>query len=161
MWTDDRLAELLRLNSDGLSARQIADKMGGITRNAVIGKLRRMGVALKYATGPRDGHKTESIAKLTAKRPPSENWRWSGGGLVTSVRRAKARAKIVFCSTQSAAQFPPDMPRISLLDLKHNDCRFPLGDPGDPNFGFCGQPRTGVLPYCEHHAKVCYSEGQS
>lgn len=50
---------------------------------------------------------------------------------------------------------PSDVPRVSLLDLKPNGCRYPLGDVGQPDFGFCGEPQFAGSSYCEYHHCIC------
>jgi GcrA cell cycle regulator len=100
-WNEDRVEMLRRLWLQGQSASQIAALLGGVTRNAVIGKAHRLGLS----------------------------------GRITVVKR----------ETQPA--IPARVGR---------SCQWPVGDPKEPNFHFCGQPVEGGRPYCASHCTVAY-----
>ena len=132
-WTDERVEQLKSLWTDGLSASQIARVLGSVTRNAVIGKVHRLGLAGR--AGP-----------ARAERPRT-----------AMPRKASAHA---------AAPLPPVVEEdpITLADgnfatvLTINDrmCKWPIGDPADNEFHFCGhKPKLGS-PYCEAHARKAY-----
>jgi GcrA cell cycle regulator len=54
----------------------------------------------------------------------------------------------------------PPSERASIMTLKESMCRWPIGDPGEPEFHFCGRKKCGTLPYCEHHARMAYQPVQ-
>jgi GcrA cell cycle regulator len=137
-WSDDRIATLSRLWRDGLSASQIAKSLGGVTRNAVIGKIHRLGLS---------GRGTSSIRsrkpRLAAPQP-----------------RASARAPALARPSLPSAQptptlaASPDAPGLidNLVHLGAHACKWPIGDPKSPSFSFCGRPSDGR--YCGAHARV-------
>lgn len=144
-WTAERIETLEALWADGLSASEIAKRFG-TTRNAVIGKVHRLGlpgraVTTKTAKGPR-----------ALRRPP---------------KRSKAR--FPFGEGQPSLESPPPEPlpytpepfiplaeRKSLMQLNDKDCRWPIGDPQMPDFHFCAKAKVSGLPYCEVHSMRAY-----
>ena len=156
-WTDERVELLKKLWADGLSASQIAARLGGVTRNAVIGKVHRLGLS----------------GRATSSRSSSPRQRR------THVPRANRTASLMFGTRGANALKPhyeaePDyapMPlqelviplheRASIMTLKEAMCRWPIGDPGEPEFHFCGRKACTSLPYCEHHARMAYQPVQA
>jgi GcrA cell cycle regulator len=134
-WTDDRVEELKRLNEESLSASQIARALGGVTRNAVIGKLNRLGYMLKSGTKICPGRKTQvRRAPVLERRPPRPE-------------RPEALPE----------NEPPSL-RVSIMDIHNGLCRWPHGDPQDlDNFHFCGHPTEIEHTYCTHHEGRAYS----
>jgi GcrA cell cycle regulator len=51
--------------------------------------------------------------------------------------------------------------RASILTLKESMCHWPIGDPGDPEFHFCGRKKSGAIPYCDYHARMAYQPAQA
>ena len=82
VWTDDRIAELRRLNHLGLSAARIAAELGDVSRNAVIGKLLRLGLKLAGAVGPR---------KPRAPSTPAPRAQRNGGSVIAKLRAQQVR----------------------------------------------------------------------
>jgi GcrA cell cycle regulator len=154
-WTDERVELLKKLWAEGLSASQIAARLGGVTRNAVIGKVHRLGLS---------GRATSS----SSPRPRR-----------THVPRASRGASLLFGTRGATALKPhyeaePDYApapleelviplneRASIMTLKEAMCRWPIGDPGEPEFHFCGRKTCASLPYCEHHARMAYQPVQA
>ena len=137
-WTPERVATLERLWTDGLSASEIAARFPGITRNAVLGKLHRLGqLGRGRPTAP---------AKSRAVKPPR----------APSVRRPQPPALM----RPPVAPVPVAMPswagevtQVEALQSWH--CRWPIGDPHDAAFAFCGR-RVAARPYCGDHRAVAY-----
>ncbi len=127
-WTDDRVNLLKKLWGEGKTAAEIAKELGGVTRNAVIGKAHRL--KLSNRVSPIQQNK-----KPTAKSAPP-----------------LSQKKIV----QAIMDQDNNKPRKSLIDLKNNECRWPIGDPQEESFGFCGDHALSGLPYCMEHAQVAY-----
>jgi GcrA cell cycle regulator len=159
-WTEERVEMLKKLWSDGLSASQIAGRLGmGVTRNAVIGKVHRLNLAGR-ATQPRN----------TQPRAPREP-------RVPGIPRTHAPSMPIAGSNALKAlpreSIPRPLPlpepkplrlvengRITILHLSDKTCRWPIGDPGTEEFCFCGHgPREGS-PYCEYHARIAYQPAQ-
>ena len=154
-WTDERVELLKKLWTEGLSASQIANRMGGVTRNAVIGKVHRLGLS---------GRATPS----RASRPRSRKTRQpTHPSEATKFRSSGATAFKVDVDADPQVQPEPepepirevDIPpgeRASILTLSEHTCRWPIGDPGSEDFYFCGRNPKPGMPYCEHHARIAY-----
>lgn len=143
-WTDDRVDTLKKLWAQGLSASQIAKQLGGVTRNAVIGKVHRLGLS----------------GRATPSRPPSR---------VSSNRPRPAIRPDRSIAAGSEHQKPPRFAVRALTDgvgagedfagvlnLTDHICRWPMGDPAEPGFQFCGRKCKSGSPYCEAHAELAY-----
>jgi GcrA cell cycle regulator len=149
-WNDERIALLKALWAGGLSASRVAAQLGGVTRNGVIGKVHRLGLS-------RAG---KSFAQPSKKRPNCF------AGVNARRRVAKAdRERVLAEKLPAEPPPPPDVKRVALLELQSGMCRWPLGDPRDPGFSFCGcevRPRrpgeedTGPLPYCAYHDRIAH-----
>ena len=167
-WTDDRVEQLKKLWAEGLSASQIAARLGaGVTRNAVIGKVHRLGLAGR-------GQPQRSSAEPRAprkQREPSLAPR-AGGSLPRLPSAGNTALKpMMRASIQPRPQALPepqplrlvDLPqdgRVTILHLSDKTCKWPIGDPGSEEFCFCGHnPREGS-PYCEYHARLAYQPVQ-
>lgn len=125
-WTDDRVAILKKLWGEGKTAAEIAKELGGVTRNAVIGKAHRL--KLSNRVSPIQQNKKPAPAKAPVEKKPKQ--------------------KII--------SEDENRETISLLELGAQMCRWPIGDPQEEKFGFCGDHSISGLPYCSEHAKVAY-----
>lgn len=144
-WTEERVSLLTKLWGEGHTAAEIAEKLGGVTRNAVIGKAHRL--KLSNRVSPIQQNK-----KVPQPKPANRNER-----VVKSVQKAKPTSKKVsepVFIDRSADEQRDNL--YSLMDLKPRMCRWPCGDPRDDAFGFCGDEAMPGLPYCREHAKVAY-----
>ncbi len=131
-WTDDRVALLKKMWGEGKTAAEIAKELGGVTRNAVIGKAHRLKLSNRLSPIQQNNKKPVVAAKPAEEKAPP--------------RKAPG------------APPPSDMSRegISLALLKEKMCRWPIGDPRDADFRFCGCQSIAGLPYCGEHSKVAY-----
>jgi GcrA cell cycle regulator len=141
-WTDTRVERLKAFWADGLSASEIADRLGEVTRNAVIGKVHRLGLA---------GRKTTSRKPLPRRTSPRRN-------RPGRVERRLPPAPFMW----PAAELPaPPSPVAALMlplrQLRADQCRWPVGDPRQAGFGFCGCQKAPGVPYCAHHAAIAYN----
>jgi GcrA cell cycle regulator len=155
-WTDERVELLKKLWAEGLSASQIAARLGGVTRNAVIGKVHRLGLS---------GRATSS--RSSSPRPRRAHVpRASRVSSLMFGTRGNTALKPQFELEADPAPAPleelviPLHERASIMTLKEQMCRWPIGDPSDPEFHFCGRKKLGTLPYCEHHARMAYQPVQ-
>jgi GcrA cell cycle regulator len=148
-WTDERVDSLRKLWTDGLSASQIAKQLGGVTRNAVIGKVHRLGLAGR-ATPSRPAKRPMRI-----NRPP----RQYTPGLPGQPQRARALsiapAPFVPAPPPLEALTQPDGSVASILTVTDRLCKWPIGDPGDQSFALCGR-ESDCGPYCKEHAQYAY-----
>lgn len=155
-WTDERVDLLRKLWNDGLSASQVAAELGGgITRNAVIGKIHRLGLA-ERAKAP------ASPRPRAAKPARSQSAPRSHGHSVGNLALAFApRPHVAPAPRLDEDVVIPISERVTLLELRESMCRWPMGDPTTPEFRFCGaKSPAGSGPYCAYHARVAYQPVQ-
>ena len=148
-WTDERVELLRKLWLDGHSASQIAKQLGEVTRNAVIGKVHRLGLsgratpsqptrpAFKAPRPPRP-----AVAAAPDQRRPDE------------VRPAPVppTPPVVYVEERGTA---------TVLTLGAHMCKWPIGDPASDEFTFCGRRAGSEGPYCVEHARVAYQPQQT
>jgi GcrA cell cycle regulator len=168
-WTDERVEQLRKLWADGLSASQIAAQMGGVTRNAVIGKVHRLKLSSR-------GKQTSSQprAKKAAHAPASQprqasssrsstsgsSGRGGGGTHAVGATALKSEYQTNAVSAQvlefAPALVAPVSKRLMLVELSERTCKWPIGDPMAAEFNFCGHESGESGPYCQFHAKLAY-----
>lgn len=158
-WTDERVEMLRKLWSDGLSASQVAAEIGaGITRNAVIGKIHRLGLAQRaktpIAARPRVAKPQRQQTAVAAPRAHGH-----AASVVGNVALALAPRALALPDTRPQEEVViPMSERVTLMELKEAMCRWPIGDPMTAEFRFCGakSPGGGGSPYCGYHSQVAY-----
>jgi len=153
-WTDERVEQLKKLWSEGLSASQIAAELGGITRNAVIGKVHRLGLSGR-AKAP-----SSAVPRPRKPRAPSHVLRMSRPAMRGNTALARHALAVYELEPEPEPEplenIVPIGQRCSLLELSDAKCRWPIGDPGAQDFFFCGGKPVGELPYCAYHARMAY-----
>ncbi|QCI98858.1 GcrA family cell cycle regulator [Agrobacterium larrymoorei] len=167
-WTDERVEKLKKLWAEGLSASQIAAQLGGVSRNAVIGKVHRLNLPGRAKAGG-----TVATSRPAVKRPASAPQRPAN---FAAARPAANRPVPV--RTSGAVAFKEDMDidavetleyarpssnvvipisrRLTLTELTERTCKWPVGDPLKDDFHFCGCEASESSPYCKFHAKMAY-----
>ena len=154
-WTDERVASLKKLWADGLSASQIAAQLGNITRNAVIGKVHRLGLSGRA--------KSPSSAAPRPRKPRSASH-------MLRISRPSMRGNTALAHAYDMELEPEPVPydnvipigqRRTLLELNEDTCRWPIGDPGSAEFFFCGGNAVTSLPYCAYQSRVAYQPAGS
>jgi len=183
-WTDERVETLKKMWGEGQSASQIAKELGGVTRNAVIGKVHRLGLSNRAGSGgsaskaaPKE--KPAAAAKPAAKAapkpkatpaatPPKEEPELDENGIpISAARRAIIPAGQPLPPQPSANEISPEAlakvsevektaKRISLMELTEKTCKWPVGDPATEDFWFCGLAVQQGKPYCEAHVGVAF-----
>jgi GcrA cell cycle regulator len=156
-WTEERVELLKKLWAEGLSASQIAARLGGVTRNAVIGKVHRLGLSGRATSSRSSSPRPRRTHVPRAPRTPS---------LMYGTRGANALKPQFDVDIDPAPQplqelVIPLHERASIMTLKESMCRWPIGDPTDSEFHFCGRKKCGTMPYCEHHARMAYQPVQA
>jgi GcrA cell cycle regulator len=149
-WNDERVETLKKLWAQGLSASTIAGELGGITRNAVIGKVHRLGLAGRAkspAAGTQRPRKPRAAASML--RIPRASVRGN-------TALAAAYEFDVEVELEVADNVIPLGQRRSLLELTEETCHWPIGDPGTADFYFCGGATVTSLPYCAYHSRIAY-----
>jgi GcrA cell cycle regulator len=149
-WTTERVEQLQRFVTAGLTCSQIAAEIG-VTRNSVIGKIHRLGLS----TGGRPGRRPGSLAQRMRTSGPAQAPRQPSR--ITRIFRAIADAGATVVPFPAELDAPAEgAPRCSLIDLASGRCRWPLSDPGKADFGFCGRDAITGLSYCAGHARLAY-----
>lgn len=175
-WTDDRVELLKKMWGEGQSASQIAKELGGVTRNAVIGKVHRLGLSNR-ATGSTSKAEAKPASKAEAKpaaapKPEPRPTPKTEPAVEAKPAAVPARRQIIPAGQPlppqpSANEISPEAlarvnevekkaKKISLLELTEKTCKWPIGDPATPDFWFCGLPTETGKPYCEAHVGVAF-----
>jgi len=151
-WNDERVELLKKLWTDGLSASQIASELGGITRNAVIGKVHRLGLSGRAKTPasavPRPRKPRAPAHMMRVTRPAMR-----GNTALAPVHSYELEAEP---EPQLVENIVPMGQRCTLLELSEDKCRWPIGDPGSQEFFFCGGKAADGVPYCAYHSRLAY-----
>ena len=183
-WTDERVETLKKMWGEGQSASQIAKELGGVTRNAVIGKVHRLGLSNRAGSGgsaakaapkekPAAAAKPAPKPKVATKAPPAstppkEEPELDENGIpISAARRAIIPAGQPLPPQPSANEISPEAlakvnevektaRKISLMELTEKTCKWPVGDPATDDFWFCGLPVQPGKPYCEAHVGVAF-----
>lgn len=158
-WSDERVELLKKLWSDGLSASQIAAELGGVTRNAVIGKVHRLGLSGR-AKAPAASANRTAARKAPARTPSHPMTHKAAPPRPQAAMPAAPLADIAPVLPVEPAPVAdvavPVSERVTIMDLREYMCRWPMGDPTSADFRFCGARCATGLPYCPTHARIAY-----
>lgn len=168
-WTDERVEKLKSMWSEGQSASQIAKELGGVTRNAVIGKVHRLGLSNRTAAKPAAPAAEAKPAKPAAapaaeakaepaqpkveaqpKPAPSPTARREPPPPTPAMLEDQQRTQEALAAIEKKAR------RLDLLELTERTCKWPIGDPATDDFYFCGLPCQPGKPYCDSHVAVAF-----
>tara|TARA_Y100000591_G_scaffold287677_1_gene271426 strand:- start:34 stop:528 length:495 start_codon:yes stop_codon:yes gene_type:complete len=136
-WTDEKVAKLKELWGKGNTASQIAEIIGGISRNAVIGKAHRLNLSAKIKTRTATSNKNFENS-LNESSPKSKRG-----------RRSKFKSLLI------EKDFEPENPK-QLEELDESLCKWPIGHPDEKNFYFCGRTSLKDFSYCKLHLLYAY-----
>jgi GcrA cell cycle regulator len=157
-WTDERVDLLKKLWADGLSASQIATKLGEVTRNAVIGKVHRLGLAGRATTSRIRMARPRSNITMFPARSSQVQYRTFGSTVLKVAPQPHVRPSgsvVAFRALPELEPAPEGV--ITLAELKETMCHWPIGDPMEEDFHFCGRRKSFGVSYCEHHAAIAYN----
>jgi GcrA cell cycle regulator len=179
-WTDERVETLKAMWSEGKSASQIAKELGGVTRNAVIGKVHRLGLSNRVGgperpeedmTSPIAPPAPEPVSEpeaevAEAEHPAAAPVRPAVKDTPPTVRPPKpgnqplppqpSASEISAEALANLAEVAKKAKRLSLMQLTERTCKWPVGDPATDDFWFCGLPAVPGKPYCETHVAVAF-----
>ncbi|WP_431298719.1 GcrA family cell cycle regulator [Tabrizicola sp. BL-A-41-H6] len=184
-WTDERVETLKRMWGEGQSASQIAKELGGVTRNAVIGKVHRLGLSNRVggkdeeeeapvAAAPAAPARPEPAAPRAEPRPAADPAPRPAAAPASAtnvtplpVRKAIIPAGQPLPPQPSLNEISPEAlasvrevekraKKLTLMELTERTCKWPIGDPATEDFWFCGLPSLPGKPYCEAHVGVAF-----
>jgi GcrA cell cycle regulator len=146
-WTDERVMLLKKLWIEGKTAAEIAKLIGGgVTRNAVIGKAHRLKLSGRISPIQENSRTDTAVGRVVA----------------TPRKQKSTMSKVSNREIIAPVQLPPIEENycfgdgVSMVELKERMCRWPIGDPKEDGFKFCGGPSEEGLPYCSHHCRAAY-----
>jgi GcrA cell cycle regulator len=182
-WTDERVETLKRMWAEGQSASQIAKELGGVTRNAVIGKVHRLGLSNRVggkdedevAPAPAAAARPDPAPRVdpaprpeaAAARPAPDRPAPPSNVTPLPVRKAIVPAGQPLPPQPSLNEISPEAlasvrevekraRKLTLMELTERTCKWPIGDPATEDFWFCGLPSLPGKPYCEAHVGVAF-----
>jgi GcrA cell cycle regulator len=136
-WDDQKVAKLKELWGKGNTASQIAEIIGGLSRNAIIGKAHRLNLSAKIKT-----------------RTATSNQSFESSMEEKSLKSKKGR-KSKFKSLIIEKDFEPENPK-QLEQLDESSCKWPIGHPDEKDFYFCGRSSLKDFSYCKLHLLYAY-----
>ena len=137
-WNEEKISKLKELWGKGSTASQIAEIIGGISRNAVIGKAHRLQLSSKI--------KTRSV---------SSNRKYQNSEEDENISKQKRGRKSKFKSLIIEKDFEPENPK-KLEELNEDSCKWPIGHPEEESFYFCGRSSLKDFSYCKLHLLYAY-----
>ena len=163
-WTDERVELLRKLWLEGLSASRIAAELAeGVTRNAVIGKVHRLGLSGRekavVPANPILRARSKTAQQPSARGPiASPSMPMRGNTALAIQARPMAMPQI---HRSSGDVVIPMTEHVTIMDLRDTMCRWPMGDPTSSEFRYCGGKSTaGEGPYCSMHSRMAYQPMQ-
>jgi GcrA cell cycle regulator len=142
-WNDEKVAKLKELWGKGNTASQIAEIIGGISRNAVIGKAHRL-----------------SLSSKIKRRSVSSSQNFQNNDIQENASKQKRGRKSKFQSLIIEKDFEPENPK-KLEELDESSCKWPIGHPEEESFYFCGRSSLKDFSYCKLHLLYAYQDSRS
>ncbi|MBR1756143.1 MAG: global cell cycle regulator GcrA-like protein [Alphaproteobacteria bacterium] len=140
-WTEESVEQLRQMWAQGLTANEIAKKLG-VTKNAIVGKVHRL--CLTARPSPIKSKENETATEdIFALETTEEN-------AVAAISPQEKKPK------KSEVKNEKKSENIRLVDLDSHTCRWPIGDPRDDDFSFCGKKVRMGQTYCDEHAQLAY-----
>lgn len=156
-WTDEMVEDLRKMWKEGLTTGEIGRRLQ-VSKNSIVGKVHRLGLSGRPSPiKKKEENSTEEAAKpakvATPKATPVKE---------KEAEKIEIKAEAKESKTSETPKFSPRERshkvnhNVSLADLDNHTCRWPVGDPKDENFHFCGKKVKIGQTYCEEHATIAY-----
>ena len=155
-WTDEMVEDLKRMWHEGLTTGEIGKRLG-VSKNSIVGKVHRLNLSGR----PSPIKKKEEDGISAQPQKPKEEKK-AAKSAPAPEPEAKTAVKENTAAKQESRSFCPTAEergksgKTMLTDLDNHTCRWPLGDPKDENFHFCGKKVKIGQTYCEEHANIAY-----
>lgn len=150
-WNEQKIQMLRDMWGHGFSASEIAKKLGGLTRNAVIGKAHRLKLSGRPSPIRReDGEAVAKVSPVRVKPVGKKVMLRPAPSMPLPNLTQRSAVPVVKRATESSKS------AVAPLKTTEHQCRWPMGDPRNADFKFCGCNAVEGLPYCLDHAKVAY-----
>ena len=146
-WTPEQISELTRLWGEGLTTAEIGKRLG-ISKNAVVGKAHRLHLPARPSPIKRTVPRPQVFRQTATVRP--------SGPRMAAPRQTSQIAPPTSAQALRALANQPSAKRLPMMALNSSTCRWPIGDPGDVEFHFCGENALDGKPYCSAHASIAY-----
>lgn len=156
-WSNERVELLKKLWGEGLSASQIAAELSEMSRNAVIGKIHRLGLSGRAKTPQAERQPKADTMKNRATTPRAAAKVHRPTAAATEPVDAMAEEALLAVKEEIP---PPKATNLvglkGLMELTESTCRWVTGDVSHDSFYFCGDRTKPGVPYCAHHARIAY-----
>ncbi len=158
-WTEEMVEQLREMWKQGLTTGEIGKRLG-VSKNSIVGKVHRLGLSGR----PSPIKKKETAASDNAKKDPASQAKpsKSKNEKIAAAKKTEPESELIedIVIEEKIEIVPPSYPqrsdKTSLTDLDNHTCRWPIGDPKDENFHFCGKKVRIGQTYCDEHAAVAY-----
>jgi GcrA cell cycle regulator len=160
-WNDDIIVRLRSLWAEGHSTAEIGRRIA-VSKNAVVGKAHRLGLAARPSPIRRDGPAAISARPQQPRRVVGPTLPPLVAAEMTETHqplpRRPAQAAIAPAQRPTVAAAPPPLVRAvpASRPIRHSACCWPLGEPGTKSFRFCDVDALHGKPYCSEHAQLAY-----
>lgn len=156
-WTDEMVEDLKKMWKEGLTTGEIGKRLN-VSKNSIVGKVHRLGLSGRPSPIKKKEDENETSAPQSIKKDPALT---AAPKAVKEKEASKpAPAKEASASTSPATPLKDSRRSggscVSVTDLDNHTCRWPLGDPKDENFHFCGKKVRVGQTYCEEHSAIAY-----
>jgi len=165
-WTDERVESLKKLWAEGLSASQIAAQLGGVSRNAVIGKVHRLKLSSRGRANaaPTRQKKASPVASSAPSAASTVRKQRTAASRPMMATVGATALKVQFEEEAAVFHHYREVPNnvvpisrnLKLIELSERTCKWPNGDPLSDDFSFCGAESGEHGPYCAYHSKLAY-----
>jgi GcrA cell cycle regulator len=149
-WTPEQISDLTRLWGEGLTTAEIGKRLG-ISKNAVVGKAHRLHLPARPSPIKRTGPRPAVYRPATPRQPSAPR-----APQAPREPRAPSQSAQTSAAALRALANQPSAKRLPMMALSASTCRWPIGDPGDNEFHFCGERSLDGKPYCSAHASIAY-----